>query len=290
MVVSERSARPVDESRPGKLIGCRHQPSNSIYLSGQSTWTGDLRTITVPPECPASRILRATFGQPDDLDLVEDWVNSVTGEEDRSKVYGKTAVERAKKRLQVRHYEDRDLAHYGELRLDGCQLKAFIRTGQHRGREMFTVAHELGHASLHLLDPEFDQRAEGTERLCDLFAVEMTMPAMLVHDIWDSAPDARAITRLARKTNCSLTASCIRIAEYNRNVTTGRAYANGYIIKHYGPIAARDLRIPVEQAYRKASEKKSSWAMSNGLAVHTRTVKKLSEGPDLVVFLARRIR
>jgi hypothetical protein len=190
VIVSEQPARPVDEPRPGKLIGCRHQSAHSIHLTGRSTWIDDQDAIFTLPDCPASEILRNRFGCLSNAALIEEWVSAVICEHDRRQVYGQTATERAKKRLRVRHCEDHDLTHYGELRLDGSQLKAFIRTGQHQGRTTFTLAHELGHAALHLMNPELDQRAIGTERLCDLFAAELTMPVALVEDIWYRTPDA----------------------------------------------------------------------------------------------------
>ena len=217
-------------------------------------------------------------------DIIEDWVNSVIGEHDRSRIYGRTAVARAKKKMQVKHYEDDDMLHYGELRLDGCQLKAFIRTGQHEGREMFTIAHELGHAALYMLKPEFDQDAAGTERLCDLFAVELTMPVKLVCEIWHNMPDARSIAWLAKKTGSSLTASCIRIAEYRGDITTGLASADGVIQKQYGANAVRNLGFSVKYASTKTSAGKTSWSVSNGLAVSTHPAK------NRMVFIARRIR
>ncbi len=290
MVVSEQSTEPVDEPRPGRLIGCRHQPAHSIYLTGRSTWTGDQDAIFTLPDCPASDILRTRFGRPRKAALIEEWVSSVVGEQDRRQVYGQTATERARKRLRVRHYEDHDLTHYGELRLDGRQLKAFIRTGQHHGRIMFTLGHELGHAAIYRMNPELDQRAAGTERLCDLFAAELTMPVALVEEIWYRMPDARAVIRLAKITQGSLTASCIRIAEQHGDVTTGLASSDGIIFKHYGSIPAHDLRIAVPQAYLKMQEKKSSWIVSNGIAVHVRATTKSPKGAALVAFLARRTR
>ena len=285
VVVSERSTRPVGESSlPGELIGCRQQPSNLNYFDVRSTWIGDLGIIPVPPDCPASRILHASFERSGRLTIIEDWVNSVIGEHDRSRIYGRTAVARAKKKMHVKHYEDDDMLHYGELRLDGCQLKAFIRTGQHEGREMFTMAHELGHAALYLLKPEFDQDAVGTERLCDLFAVELTMPVKLVREIWHNMPDARSIAWLAKKTRSSLTASCIRIAEYRGDITTGLASADGVIQKQYGANLVRNLRFSVKYASRKTSAGKTSWSVSNGLAVSTHPAK------NRLVFIARRIR
>jgi hypothetical protein len=235
-------------------------------------------------------MLRNRFSRPGVASLVEEWVSWGVGEHDRRQVFGQTAAERAKKRLRVQHWEDDDLTHYGELRLDGSQLKAFISKAQSQGRTMFTLGHELGHAAIHRMNPGLDQRAAGTERLCDLFATELTMPAALVDDIWYRMPDAKAIATLARTTQSSLTASCIRIAELRGGITTGLASSDGCIFKCYGSISAGDLRFLVAQAYTKACEKEASWIISDGTAVHVSAIAKSPKDASLIAFVARRTR
>jgi hypothetical protein len=290
VVVSEQLTRPVGPSRPGSLIGCRHQPANSVYLTGRSTWTDDQDAIFTLPDCAPSEILRNRFDELGGAPLIEEWVSWGVGEHDRCQIFGRTATERAKKRLRVQHCEDPDLTHYGELRLDGRQLKAFISTGQSQGRTMFTLGHELGHAAIYRMNPGLDQRVAGTERLCDLFAAELAMPVALVGDIWCRMPDAQAIIELAKLTQASLTASCIRIAELHGDVTTGLASSDGLIFKHYGSISARDLRFPVARAYGKIRKTKVSWIISDGLAVHVSATTKSPKDPSLIVFVARRAR
>jgi hypothetical protein len=235
-------------------------------------------------------MLRIRFSQLGGASLVEEWVSWGVGEHDRRQVYGKTATERAKKRLRVQHCENDDLTHYGELRLDNSQLKAFISTAQSPGRTMFTLGHELGHAAIHRINPGLDQRAAGTERLCDLFATELTMPAALVEDIWYRMPDARAIVTLAKITQSSLTASCIRIAELRGGITTGLASSDGFIFKCYGSISAHDLRYLVAQAYMTACEKEAAWIISDGIAAHVSAITKSPADASLIALAARRTR
>jgi hypothetical protein len=259
-------------------------------LTGRSTWTDDQDAIFTLPDCPASEILRNRFGRLGGTSLIERWVNWGVGEHDRRRVYGRTAAERAKKRLRVQHCEDPDLRHYGELRLDGRQLKAFISTGQSPGRTMFTLGHELGHAAIYRMNSGLDQQADGTERLCDLFAAELTMPVALVEDIWCRMPDARAIIALAKVSQGSLSASCIRIAELHDDITTGLASSDGFIFKHYGSISAHDLRFPVTRAYRRTFETNDSWIISDGIAAHVSATTKSPKDPSLIAFIARRKR
>ena len=149
---------------------------------------------------------------------------------------------------------------------------------------MFTIAHELGHAALHILVPGFEQDSGGTERLCDLFAVELIMPFKLVRDIWRHAPGVDAIVGLAERTKGSLTASCIRVAECVGNITTGLASPDGAIEKQYGANLGRDIEIAVESASRKVHLGRPARGLYNGLDVSIHSTK------SLVVFLARRLR
>ena len=288
MVVSEQLTRPAGPSRRGSLIGCRHHPANSAYLTGRSTWTDDQDALFALPDCPASGMLRNGFSRLDGASLIEEWVSWGVGEHDRRQVYGQTATERAKKRLRVQHCENDDLTHYGELRLDGSQLKAFISTAQSSRRTMFTLGHELGHAAIHRMNPELDQRVPGTERLCDLFATELIMPAALVEDIWSRMPDARAIVTLAKITQSSLTASCIRMAELHDGITTGLASSDGYIFKCYGSIPVHDLRFLIAKAYMKACDKEASWIISDGVAAHVSAITKSSKDASPIALVARR--
>jgi uncharacterized protein DUF955 len=228
-------------------------------------------------------MLQIRFSHPQQSSPIENWVDSVTGETDRRLIYGYIALERVKKKLQVRLRPDRDMTHLGELRLDGSELTAFIQAGQSSGRRMFTVAHELAHAALYRLDPESDQDHDGTERLCDLFAVELIMPAILVSDIWRKTPDARAVAELVATANASAAASCLRVAEILGEAASGLVTADGDITK-YGTDLGPELVDSVMFTFRKAPLGTSSWILPNGLTVSTHTED------NRTFFVARRTR
>jgi len=213
------------------------------------------------------------FGRPDQSSIIENWVNSVTGVEDRRQVYGPAAVACAMERLNIEHYEDDDLAHSGELRRYGSQMKVFIQTKQRTGRKMFTAAHELAHAALYTLDAALDHNYGGTERLCDLFAVELIMPEKLVHHIWRMTPDAKAVAELVNTTGSSVAASCLRIAEYLGEAACGLVLSDGRI-KKYGMDLGLDISDSVMFTLGKAPAGTSSWILPNGLTVSTHATQK----------------
>ena len=281
VAVPEGSTGPGgDGSRPGRLIGCRRNSYNGTS-SQHPKWQGETGSNSLLPACSASEILDITFGHPEQSSIIENWVNSVVGEEDRRRIYGNTAVTRAMKSLHVKHYENNELPYSGELRRDGSQMKAFIGVRQRAGRKMFTLAHELAHAALYLLDAEIDHDHNGTERLCDLFAAELIMPAELVHEIWRKTPDARAVAGLRNTTRSSVAASCLRMAECLGDAASGLVLADG-CIKKYGSDLGASLAHSVMFTFRKAPGGTSSWILPNGLTVSTHATEKL------IFFVARR--
>jgi hypothetical protein len=214
--------------------------------------------------------------------LIESWVNSVTGDPDRSSCFGSTAVTRAMKKLNTEVHYQESMFHDGELRIaDGRRIAFIPSSGQHSPRERFTLAHELGHAALHVLDPHLDQSGPDVERLCNLFAAELLMPTKVVQTIWQEAPNADAIAKLARRTSSSLSASCLRIAEYLGTATTGLASADGTIAESYGANLTSSVQRDLANACKIAS---ADMILRNGLTVSTRAVPNRR-----VVFLIRRI-
>jgi hypothetical protein len=101
----------------------------------------------------------------------------------------------------------------GELRQTATRLEVVVNPQQAQPRQRFTIAHELGHAIIQQIHPSADQRTKETERLCDLFAVELLMPEdsfrqQLPREI--TLPD---VQRLARQYQTSLLATAHRCAE-----------------------------------------------------------------------------
>jgi hypothetical protein len=234
------------------------------------------------PDCPAATILRANFRHSQDSALIEEWVNSVIAEPDRSQCFGRTALSRAMRKLGVVQCDDDDMLYDGELRLVHDRRVAFVRTGQYSRRERFTIAHELGHASLHVLDPSLDQGEPRVERVCNLFAGELLMPTRLVRDIWTKQSDANAIVVLAGRTGSSLSASCVRITEC-LDVTTGLVSPDGKIMEPYGDIPVRELEPALRLTCGRASAGRSALRLPNGLKVST------GRAGARTVFLAQRL-
>jgi hypothetical protein len=150
-------------------------------------------------------------------------------------------------------------------------------------RQRFTLAHELGHAALHELDPSLDQSGFGVERLCDLFAGELLMPTKLVQTICRETENAEAIVKLAYRTKTSLDASCVRIEEYLGSVITGLASDDGSIINRYGVKLTSSWRDALARACKITPAGKHLEIKQNGLIVCTRAVDN-----GRVVFLIRR--
>jgi IrrE N-terminal-like domain len=268
------------QSRRGKLIGCRQQPSDR---STSNRSVSNLSITSALPDCPASNILRSHFMRSREFTIIEEWVDSILGDEGRLQCFGRTAISRAMRQLQVFHVDDERLPSHGELRVVDGWLVAFISKSQSRSREMFTIAHELGHAALYVLSPGLDQSAAKTEKLCNMFAGELMMPTGLVHDIWRSMPDVETVVELERKTGCSLSAACVRVAEYLGNATTGIASPSGVIKQQYGIDLGRDLRSSLGFAAGKAAEGKYTSDFANGLNL---SCQKGGKGD--IAFLSRR--
>lgn len=237
------------------------------------------------PACSASDALRARFPANIDAAIIEDWVADAIGDNpDRTRCFGPTAVNRARRNLQVTHHEDSRMLHDGELRFLDGRRKVFIPSGQYPPRTRFTLAHELGHVSLHDLYPALEQSGRDVERLCNLFAAELIMPMAVVRATWRETPDVDAVIALATRTSSSLSASCIRIAECMDDTTTGLMSANGLTAERYGWAIADNLDVDLVGACQAATRRKSTMNMQYGLTVSTRAVRKR------VVFLAQKIR
>ena len=267
---------------PGdRLVGCRQ-------AAGSNNCDSRLRTIDglgELPDCPAATALRAYLRGSTRLTLVEDWVDSVLGEEGRSRCFGPTAVTRAGRRLNVLHVMDSDLPCDGQLWYAGSFIIALISRAQSPQREMFTMAHELGHAALYMVDPEVDQNDAGVDKICNIFATELIMPTKLVRNIWHSTPDAGAVMQIKNKCSASLPASCLRVAEYLGDATVGIVSDRGIIQHWYGVIPGREIKSALDRlTFGKSLEGKSSIDLPGGLTLSLRRV-----GKERAIFLARKI-
>jgi hypothetical protein len=271
-----------EEDRLGELVGQRVKMERP---SGNRRTIYEPSTMLFLPDCPAFETLSGTYAcLTGSSGLIESWVNSVMGDLDRSSCFGPTAVARAAKKLNTEVHYCEGMPHDGELRIrDGRRIALIPSSGGHSRRERFTLAHELGHAALYELDPDLDQSGPGVDRLCDLFAGELLMPTKFVQMIWRETTNADAIVRLAYQTSTSLSASCVRIAEYLGSATTGLASADGSVSGSYGAKLASSYRVALANACKITPAGRPLMIVQNGLIVSTRGVAN-----GRVVFLIRR--
>lgn len=101
----------------------------------------------------------------------------------------------------------------GELRRSGSKLEIVCNSQQSVPRQRFTVAHELGHVLIHKIHPAANQRTKEIERLCDLFATELIMPAAAFRQHMHAQFSFPDIYSLARLYKTSLLATAHRCAE-----------------------------------------------------------------------------
>jgi IrrE N-terminal-like domain len=151
----------------------------------------------------------------------------------RDELLGSRAIERAIERLDVTLRFDADLLFDGELRLVDGKKTIFLRAGIERSRINFTIAHELGHATIFELEPSWLQDGQEVERQCNLFAAELLLPASSVRKAITGGSYARALAVLAAKSGASLSSTCIRITECFGGAA-GIASADGKILQAYG--------------------------------------------------------
>jgi len=190
----------------------------------------------VLPHCVATDLLWSTFGKRDSSGLLEDWVDFAVGLSQRDECLGEEAIARAMKKLDVKLTLDDDLLFDGELRLVDYQKTIFLRSSIEQSRRNFTLAHELGHAALFQLDPSLEQTSQEIERLCNLFAAELLLPAFSVRrETAVTESYVRAVMLLAAKSGASLFSVCIRMTECFGGAA-GIAAADGRIIRRYGDV------------------------------------------------------
>jgi Zn-dependent peptidase ImmA (M78 family) len=122
----------------------------------------------------------------------------------------------------------------GELRrtTEGLQIICNPKQAAHRRR--FTIAHELGHAIIEESGDSFNQNTIETERLCDLFAVELLMPEHRFREHLPQKVTFPGIRALAAQYQTSLQTTAYRCAEL-ANVTIIEA-KNGKFGKPYGQL------------------------------------------------------
>jgi IrrE N-terminal-like domain len=270
------------ESPHTLLIGSRRRAGSFCRGSGI---IDESVPFSVLRDCPPWRALHNRFACSGVSSTVECWVNWAMGEEDRSLCFGRTATSRATRLLDVKYVPKVELPCDGQFGIASGYRIILTSSRQSPQREIFTFAHELGHAALYLFDPNTSYNSKGIERICNLFAVELIIPTKFVSNVWRSARDAEAIIEIANKTDCSLSTSCIRLTEYLSNASAGVASRDGVIQECYGLKLSRDSKDLVETVSRGAMRGEMSWSLPCGAVLSVRYVPQRK----LVVFVMQRI-
>ena len=115
----------------------------------------------------------------------------------------------------------------GALRRTPDGLQIVCNPKQRLPRRRFTIAHELGHAIIETSGDSFNQNTKETERLCDLFAVELLMPERYFREHLPQNVTLTGIRALAAQYQTSLQTTAYRCAELT-NVTIVEANNGGF--------------------------------------------------------------
>jgi hypothetical protein len=110
--------------------------------------------------------------------------------------------------------EDENLPVVGELRRDGDGFRIFCASDQSHVRRRFTIAHELAHAVIESTGPRAPRIGSELERVCDLLAAEILMPAKAFGSALGNRPaSGSTIRELSSRFQTSLSATAIRCSE-----------------------------------------------------------------------------
>jgi hypothetical protein len=162
---------------------------------------GAVRAVT-------ANLLRDTECPPTDLDTITARLNAkISGEE----IFGS-----------------------GELRRGGSGYEIVYATDLSLPRRRFTIAHELAHAIIDQTGPNAPRTGKELERLCDLIAVELLMPADIFRAHLPQELHIGEIFALAKRFQTSLSATARRCAELSR--ATVFEVAKGKLTWSCGPL------------------------------------------------------
>ncbi len=182
-----------------------------------------------------ANLLRDVGCPPTDLDAVASLLNASTSGED---IFGS-----------------------GELRRDGSGYRIIYATDLSLPRRRFTIAHELAHIVIDRTGPNAPRAGKELERLCDLIAVEILLPAEAFVAQLPKPLRIADIFALARQYQASISATALRCAELSR--ATVFEVANGKLTWSRGPLrgssALKDNTL-MEHA-KRASAGESSHAL-----------------------------
>lgn len=125
-----------------------------------------------------------------------------------------TDLEAVGARLGVARFEPlEDEVAAGELFRATDGLVVRYAPGTAVGRRRFTIAHELGHAFFETTGPNCPKTGTELERICDLFAVELLMPAHLITGLVGAEITPEAVLEVRDRFRVSLEAARRRCLE-----------------------------------------------------------------------------
>ncbi len=114
-----------------------------------------------------------------------------------------------------------DMAYAGSLTKDGDLYRIAVNAQHNRGRQRFSVAHELGHAFFIPFSDESRYRIPGTahdsrieERMCNIFAANVLMPEeRFSQDLEEKGVNAASVIDLAGAYEVSVETAALRVTE-----------------------------------------------------------------------------
>ena len=123
-------------------------------------------------------------------------------------------------RMGVVEILEAEMAEDGRLEQDGRRATIYLRSGLGRGRQRFTLAHELAHRALiHPNAPAIAYRRIGNsddeERLCDEVAAALLMPRHWMRGLTARPPNLSTLRYIAHHAHVSLSAALVRSREVN---------------------------------------------------------------------------
>lgn len=144
-----------------------------------------------------------------------------------------TALDTIATRLNAR-VTGEEIFGSGELRRGGDGYEVIYATDLSAQRRRFTIAHELAHVVIDRTGPNAPRAGKELERLCDLIAVELLMPAEIFHAQLPQVLHIADVFSLSKRFQTSLAATAHRCAELSRS--TLFEVARGKLTWSRGPL------------------------------------------------------
>jgi|HubBroStandDraft_1064217.scaffolds.fasta_scaffold49733_1 hypothetical protein len=167
----------------------------------------------------AAQRLMSTAGSPDVLEAVR----TITADLLRGAECPPTDLDAIAARLKAR-VTGEEIFGSGELRRDGSGYVIVYAADLSIPRRRFTIAHELAHVVIDRTGPNAPRAGKELERLCDLIAAELLMPAPIFRAQMPVMLHIADIFLLAKQFQASLAATAHRCAELSRSTLFEVAY------------------------------------------------------------------